>query len=279
MINADMRKFTTYRLKGIIKEVVYPKNTLELTDVLKKLKGQKHMVLGNGSNVVFTSDYDGTIIKLDHFDEFLVNDDEVTVGAGYSLIKLALKTANMGLSGLEFASGIPGTVGGSVYGNAGAYKKDMASVIKEVTILNSDLKVQTLSLEQMAFGYRKSILQENNFICLKAIFKLEHKNRKEILDVIKKRKEKRKISQPLEYPSAGSVFRNPDGDYAGRIIEQLGFKGKNVGDAFVSLKHANFIINKGNACGKDIETLVNLIKKEAFKKYNINLVTEQEFIE
>lgn len=277
--NVDMRKLTTYKLKGIVKEVLHPKDILELIELLKELKDKKYMVLGNGSNVVFLNDYDGTVIKLDNFNMLSIEDNIVTVGAGYSIIKLALETAKLGLSGLEFASGIPGTVGGCIYGNAGAYNKDIASIIKEVTILDDSLKIRTLNPKQMSFAYRKSILQNNNYICLSAVFELKHKDKKEILDLIKNRRKRRQETQPLNKPSAGSVFRNPDGDHAGRIIESLGYKGKSIGGAMVSEKHANFIINHKNASGKDILALVNMVKKEVKDKYNIDLITEQEFID
>jgi len=194
-------------------------------------------------------------------------------------MKLALKTANLGLSGLEFASGIPGTIGGALYMNAGAYNSSMSDIILETQVLDENLNIITLTNQQLNFGYRYSILKQKDYICLNAKMKLKKRNKEEILNIIKTRKEKRLQSQPLEFPSAGSVFRNPEGMYAGKLIEDLGLKGENIGDAYISEKHANFIINKGNASGEDIDKLITLIKKQVKEEYDIELINEQEIIE
>lgn len=185
----------------------------------------------------------------------------------------------MGLSGLEFATGIPGSVGGSVYMNAGAYNSDISTVLESALILTDDLDVVTYSNSDFNFSYRTSILQKNHFICLSAKFKLTHGDKDEIMDLVNNRRERRITSQPLEFPSAGSVFRNPENDYAGRLIEEIGYKGKKLGGATVSKKHANFIINTGGAKGSDIYSLVNEIKANVKDKYGIELKVEQEFVE
>ncbi len=277
--NAPLKKYTTYKLLGTIDKVIYPENLKALKELLKYLKENKikHMVIGNGSNLIIEENYNGVIIKLDNFQKLEIKENIVTVEAGYSLIKLAIKTANQGLKGLEFASGIPAQIGGAVYMNAGAYKSDMSDIIEEITILNENLEIQTLKNKDLNFSYRHSLLREKPYICLKAKLKLEYAPKEEILEIIKNRKQRRLETQPLSYPSAGSVFRNPENDHAGRLIENLGLKGMKIGGAKVSEKHANFIITK-DAYGKDIIKLINLIKEKVKKEYKIDLITEQIII-
>jgi len=281
--NVDMRKYTTYKAGGLAKLMVFPKNVKQLIKLLEYIKNNniKYKVLGKGSNVLFgDSLYEGIIIKLDEFKDIKIDGTKIIVGAGYSLIKLSLQTARLGLTGLEFASGIPGSIGGAVFMNAGAYKSDMGYIVKEVKVLTPKLEVKTLSNKEMDFHYRTSFLQKNSgYICLEATIVLKKGNRDLILEVINDRKRRRIEAQPLEFPSAGSVFRNPEGDYAGRLIEEAGYKGKRIGDAKVSDKHANFIINVGRAKGDDIKKLILEIKDVVKKKYNIDLKIEQEFVE
>lgn len=279
--NAQIKNYTTYKLDGKIKKVIVPDNLDSLIKLLKYLKQNKikHKVIGNGSNLIFLKDYDGIIIKLDNFKDIIIEDNIVTIGSGYSLVRLALKTAKLGLSGLEFASGIPGTIGGAIYMNAGAYKKSMSDIVKEITVLDNKFEIKKIKAKDLNFSYRHSLLKEKNYICLSATLKLENKNPEEILDLIKERKERRKQTQPLNYPSAGSVFRNPKDDFAGRLIEELGLKGFKVGDAMISKKHANFIINTGNASGQDIKKLIKIIQRKVKKEYNIELILEQEYVE
>ena len=276
--NANIKDYTTYKLTGTIKEVVYPENEEELLEILKKIKNKKHKVIGNGSNLIFINNYNGTIIKLDNLNQIEINENIVKLGAGYNLIKLAIKTANHSLSGLEFASGIPGTIGGAIYMNAGAYNKEMKDIVKEATIIDENENIKTLSNKELKFAYRKSILKEKKYICLNATLILEPKEKEEILNLIKTRKQKRLATQPLNYPNAGSVFTNPKNDFAGRLIEEAGLKGYKIGDAMISEKHANFIVNHGHASGKDIKELIEFIQKQIKQKYNIELKTEQEIV-
>lgn len=283
LINESLKNYNTYRIDIKAKLLFYPNNISSLKQVIKYLKDNrlKYMILGRGSNLIFNLDYyDGVIIKLDELNELKIDGTKITVGAGYSLIKLAMQTANLGLSGLEFASGIPGSVGGAVYMNAGAYKSDMSAVIKEVEVLTPNLEIKTLSNEDLKFSYRTSFLKNNRgYVCLNATLELKEGEKEEILSLIKDRSDRRIESQPLEYPSAGSVFRNPDGDFAGRLIEELNLKGYNINGAEISTKHANFIINKGNCTGKDLVELINLVKSKVKDEYNIDLILEQEIIE
>lgn len=277
-----LKNYTTYKVGGKAVMIV-PEDTKRLIKVIKYLNDNeiKFKILGNGSNLIFGSDgYDGVIIKLSEFKNLKISGITVTVGAGYSLIRLSNKMCNLGFVGLDFATGIPGTVGGAVYMNAGAYKSDMGYVVKSIKVLTPDLEVKTMYNCELDFHYRTSFLQKNKgYICLEATIQLRRGNRALILEVINDRKKRRQESQPLEYPSAGSVFRNPEGDYAGRLIEEIGYKGKSIGGAKVSEKHANFIINTGNATGEDIKKLIAEIKDKIKEKYNIDLKVEQEIVE
>ncbi len=277
--NIDLKKYSTYKVGGIGKVLVIPDNEkclLTLIDYIKKNK-IKYKILGNGSNLIF-SDFDGILIKLDKFDYLTINDTIVTVGAGYSLQKLAIKVSKLGLSGLEFATGIPGTVGGAVYMNAGAYKTDMGYIVSEVKVLDKNLEIKKIYNKDINYHYRDSIFQHDEYVILEAKIVLKKGSKDEIMDIIENRRQRRLMSQPLEYPSAGSVFRNPEGDFAGRLIEDIGYKGKKIGGAMVSDKHANFIINYDNATSDDIINLINEIKKEVKEKYKIDLKCEQEIV-
>ena len=282
LINEKLANHTTYRVGGKARCICIPKGTDELIKLLKIIKEKKikHIVLGNGSNVLFSDNiYDGIIIKLDNFNKINIDKNIITVGAGYPLIKLSNDAMRNSLKGMEFMGGIPGTVGGAVFMNAGAYGEDTASIIKSVKIINSDLEVVEYSKKDMKYSYRTSVLQDHlDYICIEATFKLEPGDKEEIENIMKIRREQRKASQPLNFPSAGSVFRNPPGMYAGKIIEDMGLKGFTIGKAMVSLKHANFIINTGNAKASDIKKIIDIIKVKALSKYNIRLHVEQRLI-
>ena len=281
--NPLLSKYTTYKVGGKALAIVYPKNVDGLIKLLRLLKENdvKYKILGNGSNLLFSDSlFEGIIIKLSSFDEVeFFGNNKVRVGAGYSLIKLSLLTAKKGLAGLEFASGIPGTVGGAVFMNAGDYKSDMGYVVQEVKLLTPDYKIITLENKELNFHYRSSFLQKHpEYICLEVIIKLKKGDREILNEVINERRERRRESQPLEYPSAGSVFRNPDGGFAGKMIEDLGLKGYSNGGAKVSEKHANFIINYNKATSKDIKELIDYVHDAVLKEYNVDLKIEQEFV-
>ena len=195
--------------------IIYPKGRRELVELCKLIKANdiKYKILGNGSNLLFSDDlYDGVLIKLDEFDKIEFVRNKVICGAGASLMRVAREAMKKGLAGLEFASGIPGTIGGAIYMNAGAYKSDMGYITTNVTVLTDDLKIITLTNAEMDFHYRSSYLQKHkDYICLEAVLKLTKGDRKQIEEVVRERRERRVESQPLEYPSAGSVFRNPEG--------------------------------------------------------------------
>lgn len=281
--NYELKDHTTYKVGGKAICAVIPEDEKKLITLLSYLKENKikYKVLGNGSNVIFNdSGYDGVIIKLDNFNHLKIINNKIIVGAGYPLNKLALRVSRLGFTGMEFAAGIPGTVGGAVYMNAGAYKSDMGYILTSIKVLTPNYEIKTMLNKELDFHYRTSFLQKNkDYICLEATLSLIKGNSEEIIELINERKKRRVESQPLEYPSAGSVFRNPEGDFAGRLIQEIGYKGKSIGGAKVSEKHANFIINTGNATGEEVKELITEIKNKVKEKYNIELKVEQEFVE
>lgn len=247
-------------------------------DYIKK-NNLKYKIIGGGSNLIFDGDYDGILIRLDKFDHLKIEDTKIVVGAGYNLIRLALKCARNSLTGLEFATGIPGTVGGAIVNNAGAYKSDMGYIVEEVLVITPELEIKKLYNRDLNFHYRTSFFKENkDYIILQATIVLKRGKKDAIMAVIEDRKKRRLMSQPLDFPSAGSVFRNPVNNFAGKLIEDIGYKGKNEGGAKVSEKHANFIINTGDATGKDIIKLIEEIKEKVKKEYDIDLILEQEIV-
>lgn len=280
--DVDLSKYTSYKLKGKAKAVIIPsnvKNLIELIDYMKK-KNIKFKIIGGGSNLIFKGDFEGILVKLDKLDELEIDDTKVVVGAGYNLMKLALKVSKLGLTGMEFATGIPGTVGGAVVNNSGAYKSDMGYIVEKVWVLTPNLEIKQMYNKELNYHYRTSFFKENpGYIILKARIILKHGNKDDIISIIEDRRKRRLMSQPIDFPSAGSVFRNPIDNYAGKLIEDIGYKGKVIGGAKVSEKHANFIINIGNATGIDVITLINEIKEKVKEKYDIDLVLEQEIVD
>lgn len=281
--DVNLKNHNTFKVQSEADAIAYPKNVTSLIKLLKYLKKNsiKHKILGNGSNVIFGNKrYKGVLIKLDNLNQFEIDDIKIKVGAGFNLTKFALRVSKMGLTGMEWACGIPGTIGGAVYMNAGAYKSDMGYVTSEIKVIDENYNIKTIYNKDLDFHYRTSLLtNKKEYICIEATIVLRRGKEDAIMALISERKQRRLMAQPLDYPSAGSVFRNPEGDFAGRLIEINGWKGKRVGDAMVSEKHANFIINVGNAKGDDIKKLIKDIKKDIKEKANIELKQEQEFIE
>ncbi len=283
--NVELKKYNTYHIGGISKYLVSPKSVNDLVDTLKILKDNNipYFILGNGSNVVLSSKtYEGAIIKLDN-----LNGIEITpelnmayAEAGAMMPKLVMLSVNKGLTGLEFAAGIPGTVGGCVYGNAGAYNACTMDYVKTVTVLDKETyEIKEIEHENITYSYRNTMFkEEKKYIILSVKLYLTKGDKQSSLNILEDRKQRRVASQPLEYPSAGSVFRNPEGDFAGRLIEACGLKGKRIGGAEVSDKHANFIVNVDNATSDDVYNLINLVHDEVLERTTVDLIIEQEFI-
>ena len=280
--NIDLKNYNTYKVSSFAKYFVDVKDENSLVSLINYLETNnvKYMILGNGSNVVLPDEtFDGVIIKLGGLNKIDVDDDEVYVEAGVMLPKLVNETVSNCLTGLEWASGIPGTVGGAVVGNAGAYLSDIFTFIEEIRVLDKNV-VKTLNKSDVTYSYRHTSFKDNKDIIILGVkLKLNKGNADESAILMKKRLERRIESQPLEYPSAGSVFRNPEGDYAGRLIEECGLKGKRIGGAMVSEKHANFIINYDNATASDVRNLIKFVHDEVLKKMKVDLIIEQEIID
>lgn len=280
---ANLKRYNTYRLSTNCKYLILPQTKEELRDLLKYIKEKelKFIVLGNGSNVIFKDDYyDGIVILLNKLNKVTIDDDTIEVSAGYSLQKLAMEACSIGLEGLEFACGIPGFVGASIAMNAGAYNSSMSEIVETVEVINPNFEIVTMTKEELEFEYRSSIFKkEKNYIVVSAYLKLTRGNKEEILEKISKRRVKRLETQPLDMPSAGSVFRNPENMHAGALIEQCGLKGYNINGAEVSTKHANFIVNTGGATGKDITKLIEKIKSEVKKEFGVDLILEQIIVD
>ena len=237
-------------------------------------------VIGRGSNLLFSDkSFDGIIISLENMNQYHVNGSEVTAQSGVTMIKLAYDCAKIGLSGFEFMGGIPGNIGGGIFMNAGAYKSCLSEVVKSVKVLDERLKVVELSKDEMDFSYRHSIIQDHpKWIVLEATFELENKSVEEINETLDKRKERRMSTQPWNKPSAGSVFRNPEGSSAWKYIDDAGLRGYEIGGAQVSPKHSNFIVNNGYASAKDIYDLIFYVQKTVQDQFGVLLKPEVRFI-
>lgn len=281
--DASLKRYNTYRIDAKCKYLLFPENKEILRELLKYLKENKYKytVLGNGSNIILKSDYyDGIFILLNKLNKVEIKEETIKVEAGYSLQKLALEASSLGLKGLEFASGIPGLVGASIAMNAGAYKSSLSEVVETVEVINPNFEFVTMTKTDLEFEYRSSrFKKEKNYIIVSATLKLQKGSLEEILEKISKRRVKRIETQPLDMPSAGSVFRNPENMYAGELIEKCGLKGYNINGAEVSKKHANFIVNTGGATGKDIIKLINTVQEKVKEEFQVELKIEQIIVD
>ena len=279
--NVSLKKYNTYRLDVMANYLVFPKTVDELINLIKYLKENniKYLILGGGSNVILARPLFDVVIKLDRLNKVFIEGNIVKAEAGVSLISLSNTCMKEGLLGLAFAGGIPGLVGASTAMNAGAYKEEISDILKEVKVLTPDLEIKTMTKEELKYSYRDSFLKRNkDYICLESTFVMKKEDSDKIKNLMDDRKRRRIESQPLDKPSAGSVFRNPEGLSSGKLIEDLGLKGYSVGGASVSEKHANFIINDGTATYDDIIELIDYIKKRVKVEYNIDLILEQEIV-
>ncbi len=275
----SMSKHTSFRIGGGAEVMAFPKNTQELSDILRVCQelAVTPAILGAGTNVLAPDDgIKGLVICLkDALDGIQQLDDvRICVAAGVTMTRAAVFAANLGLSGLEFAHGIPGTVGGGVYMNAGAYGGEICQVCESVDVMDQYGNVRTLTTEQMRFSYRHSILEDEGGIVISAVFALVPRPQAEIKAKMKELMAKRSASQPLDLPSAGSAFKRPVGGYAAALIDQAGLKGYRVGDAAISQKHAGFAVNLGNATATDMKQLFTQVSDIVFDMSGIRLEPE-----
>lgn len=274
-----MKNHTTFRVGGnalVYVSVDREEKAVELIRLLSTY-GVPYFILGNGSNILVSDNgFDGVIIEIaKNLSNISICDDKITAEAGALLVKVANEAYYNGLSGLEFASGIPGTVGGAVVMNAGAYGGEMKDVITKVKLYDIDNdEIVIKSVDEMDFSYRHSIVKDKSYIVLEVEFRLNKKDKEEIKTVMDELKAKRIEKQPLEYPSAGSTFKRPEGYFAGKLIQDSGLKGYSVGGAQVSEKHSGFVINKNNAKAEDIYKLIQDVKDKVYKDSGVMLEEE-----
>ncbi len=278
-VEEPMKKHTTFRVGGNADLLIRPASVAEIEKGIQCCQelAVPYYIIGNGSNLlVGDGGIRGVVIQIgSDFSKIEVGDDDtVWVQAGCMLSKAAHVAMEHGLSGMEFASGIPGTIGGAVVMNAGAYEGEMKDIIDCVTLLSHDGEVLILPQDQMEFGYRESIVSKQNYIVLEVKLKL-HKGKPEaIAEKMKELNDARQKKQPLEFPSAGSTFKRPEGYFAGKLIMDTGLAGYRIGDAQVSEKHCGFVINRGKATAREIVTLMNEITKRVEEKFQVVLEPE-----
>ena len=280
LVNQEMKYHTSFRIGGKVRYSFYPFNLDCLKNGVEFLKKNNvpYKVVGKGSNLLWSDDdLDMVVIFLDHYlCNYEFQDNRLEAEAGCSVIQLAMQAKNRELSNLEFASGIPGSVGGCAFMNAGAYKMEMSDIISEVLVLR-DGEYVWLSNYDCEFAYRNSIFKKNpDWIIVKVRMNFVSKDKNEIEEVMNSRRERRLASQPLDKPSAGSTFKNPEEKPAWQCIEECGLRGYRVGGAKVSEKHCNFIINDGNATAKDVKELIGIIQNKVKEKFDIELKIEVE---
>lgn len=277
--NEPMAKHTSFRIGGGAEVMAFPKTREELALILQKsaLLDCKIAILGAGTNVLAPdSGISGLVVCLKDCLDGLEQLDasRIRVMSGVTMSRAAVFAANLGLSGLEFAHGIPGSVGGGVYMNAGAYGGEIRQICESVEVMDRSGNIRTLSNEEMRFSYRHSILEETDDIVVSAVFLLTKGNPEEIRAKMKELIGKRSASQPLDLPSAGSAFKRPVGGYAAALIDQAGLKGYRVGGAAISAKHAGFAVNLGNATSEDVKALLQQVSDKVFENSGIRLEAE-----
>ena len=283
LFDEPMKNHTSFRIGGSAEVLVIPKKESVLSSVLKYAdeRAVPCHILGNGSNVLVSDDgLKGITVKLMNglTDLLYLGDGIIACGAGVSLTKLCNFALSHSLTGLEFAYGIPGSVGGAVYMNAGAYGGDISNVLMSVRSVDRKGTPEETPAENLELSYRNTPFMKNGRIITAAYFRLTQGNKEEISAKMEELMTKRKTSQPLEYPSAGSTFKRPSVGYAGAHIEECGLKGKSVGDAMVSTKHAGFVINTGNATCNDVLKLMDIIRDEVQEKHGVLLEAEVEIL-
>jgi UDP-N-acetylmuramate dehydrogenase len=282
LLNEPMKNHTSFRIGGPVDLLVIPENLEELKDVLKVCSedGIRPEIIGNGSNLlVLDGGIRGMVVKIsNNFNSIQVDEEYIYAHAGCLLSTIAKKAMDNSLTGIEFAGGIPGTLGGAVFMNAGAYGGEMADVVYMVDCLDYDGNTLKLTNSDMKFGYRYSLIQDGDLIITSVCLKLKKGDFDEIKHRMDELAMKRKEKQPLFLPSAGSTFKRPDGFFAGKLIEDAGMKGYRVGNAQVSEIHAGFIVNMGNSTAKDVLALIKKVQEAVKSKFDVQLVPEIKII-
>ena len=282
LIDEPMSSHTTFRIGGPADYFLLPSCSSEVQGILSicREEGLPYFILGNGSNLLVSdAGYRGVIIHLyRNFNEIKVEGTDIRASAGALLSGIAAAAKNASLTGFEFAGGIPGTIGGAVMMNAGAYGGEMKHVIKEVTVLTKEGEILALPVEELAFGYRTSVVKTAEYVVLEAVIHLEKGDMQAIGERMKELTEQRTSKQPLEYPSAGSTFKRPEGYFAGKLIMDTGLRGYRVGGAQVSEKHCGFVINAGGATAADVVQLMSDVNEKVKAKFGVSLEPEVRFL-
>lgn len=278
LLNEPMKNHTSFRTGGAADIFVSPDGKDSLKEIIKLFKENSipFYIFGNGSNMLVSDrGIEGAVIHIGNgFSSTEVNGNEINIGAGVLLSSVANTALENSLTGFEFASGIPGSFGGAVFMNAGAYGSEIKNVIKSVLVLDESLELKELSKDETELGYRSSVFQKKNYIILGGTIVLEKGNKDKILSEMTELNAKRREKQPLNFASAGSTFKRPEGYFAGKLIEDSGLKGKTIGGAQVSEKHAGFIVNTGNATTDDILNLIDFCQKTVYEKFGVMIEPE-----
>lgn len=278
-----LSRHTTFRIGGPATYYVIPEKIEEVKEgiAFAKERNLPFYIVGKGSNMLFSDEgYEGVVIEIGKgLEKVEIQDDGVVnVQAGTSMSVMAAKVAEEGLTGFEFAGGIPGTLGGGIAMNAGAYGGEIKDCIMSATVLTEEGEILTLSKEQLELGYRTSIIQKKRYIVLDAKFSFQNGNSEEIKAKMRELNGQRREKQPLEYPSAGSTFKRPEGYFAGKLIQDAGLRGYRVGDAQVSEKHCGFVVNRGNATAQEVNQLIQDVQKKVKEEFQVELEPEVRMV-
>ena len=280
-VNEPMKNHISFKVGGPADILLEPSNDMQVIKTIKICRDNNvpYMIIGNGSNLlVKDGGIRGVVIKLSGLNSVNVDKNYITAGAGVVLKEVSDVALDNSLTGFEFASGIPGSVGGAVFMNAGAYDGEMKNIINSVTVLDKNDNIITLPKEKLEFGYRTSNIKTEDYIVLSAQFELQLGDKDKINNRIEELTQKRVEKQPLEYASAGSTFKRPEGYFAGKLIQEAGLKGFSVGDAEVSQKHSGFVINTGNATAQDVLDVIKHVQDEVKNQFGVELKTEVRII-
>ena len=282
LVDEPMKRHTTFRIGGPADFFLLPSTVDEVRGILEICREEElpYFILGNGSNLLVSDKgYRGVIIQLyRNFSNISVEGNEICASSGALLSQIAAAARNASLTGFEFAGGIPGTLGGAVFMNAGAYGGELKDVLKEAVVMTEQGEILTLPVEKLDMGYRTSRIKKAGYLVLEARLVLEQGDMDKIRDITKDLTEKRVSKQPLEYPSAGSTFKRPEGYFAWKLIMDAGLRGYQVGDAQVSEKHCGFVINKGNATAADVLTLIENVREKVQEQFGVTLEPEVKFL-
>lgn len=282
LTNEPMKKYTTFKIGGSADVIVKPETKEQLAQIIRLCneKSVPYYILGNGSNLLVSDEgYRGIIIQLyKQFNEIKVEGNHITAQSGALLATIANKALKESLTGFEFAHGIPGTLGGAMVMNAGAYGGEMKQVVKSCEVMTSEGEILSLTLDELELGYRSSIIQKKHYIVLSATISLEKGDEEVISSMMKDFAGRRRDKQPLEKPSAGSTFKRPEGHFAGKLIMDSNLRGYRVGDAMVSDKHCGFVVNMGEATSKDVLQLIHDVQEVVKKQFNVELEPEVKML-